>query len=111
MLHFLLTLLNEAFFASISIQRVALQVQVETRVVMQSSRKEPVIIARFQTKFLHVGIEVFIAVVMNSIIFWGMIQCSPLSFNRRFGGTYRLHLQGRRNRFRKSASKQVATLN
>jgi hypothetical protein len=25
-----------------------------------------------------------------------MTPCSPLSSNRRFGGTYRLHLQGRR---------------
>jgi hypothetical protein len=31
-----------------------------------------------------------------------------LSFNRRFGETYRLHLQGRRNMFSKPASKQVA---
>jgi hypothetical protein len=36
-----------------------------------------------------------------------MTPCSPLSFNRRFGGTYRHHLQGRRNRFSKPASKQV----
>jgi hypothetical protein len=35
-------------------------------------------------------------VVMKSIIFWDMTPCSPLSFNRRFGGTYCLHLQGRR---------------
>jgi hypothetical protein len=32
----------------------------------------------------------------SSIIFWDMTSCSLLSFNRRFGGTYRLHLQGRR---------------
>jgi hypothetical protein len=30
-----------------------------------------------------------------------MTPCSPLSFNRRFGGTYHLHLQGRRNKFSK----------
>jgi hypothetical protein len=48
-----------------------------------------------QTKHL-VGFEVFRAVVMKSIIFWDMTPCSPLSFTRRFGGTYRLHLQGRR---------------
>jgi hypothetical protein len=35
---------------------------------------------------------------MKSIIFWDMTPCSPLSLNLRFGGTYRLHLQGRRNR-------------
>jgi hypothetical protein len=28
-----------------------------------------------------------------------MTPCSPLSVNRRFAGTYRLHLQGRRNNF------------
>jgi hypothetical protein len=57
----------------------------------------------------YVGFEVFTAVVMNSIIFWDMTPCSPLSFNRRFGGTYLLKLQGRRNRFSKPASKQVAS--
>jgi hypothetical protein len=31
-----------------------------------------------------------------------MTTCSPLSFNRRFGGTYCLHLQGRRNKFSKN---------
>jgi hypothetical protein len=56
-----------------------------------------------------VGFEVFTALVMKSIIFWDMTQCSQLSFNRRFGGTYRLHLQGRRNRFSKPANKQVAS--
>jgi hypothetical protein len=45
---------------------------------------------------------------LKSIIFWDMTRCSPLSINRCFGGTYRLYLQGRRNRFRKLASKQVA---
>jgi hypothetical protein len=47
----------------------------------------------------YVGFEVFTVVVLKSIIFWDMTPCSPLSFNRCFGGTYRLHLQGRRNRF------------
>jgi hypothetical protein len=51
-----------------------------------------------------VGFGVFTAVVLKSTIFWDMTPCSPLSYNRRFGGTYRLHLQGRRNRFGKSAS-------
>jgi hypothetical protein len=41
-----------------------------------------------------VGFEVYTAVFMKSIIFWDMTLCSPSSFNRRFGGTYRLHLQG-----------------
>jgi hypothetical protein len=39
---------------------------------------------------------------MKSIIFWDMTPCSLLSYNRRFGGTYRLHLQERRNNFSKN---------
>jgi hypothetical protein len=59
---------------------------------------------------MYVGFEVFTAVVMKSIVFWDMMPCSPLSFNRRFGGTYHLNLQGRRNKFsKKPASKQVAS--
>jgi hypothetical protein len=49
-----------------------------------------------------VGFEVFTAVVMKSIIFWDMTSCSPLSFKQRFGVTYCLHLQGRRNKFSKN---------
>jgi hypothetical protein len=49
-----------------------------------------------------VGIEVFTAVVMKSVILWDMTPCSLSSFNRRFGGIYRLHLQGRRNKFSKT---------
>jgi hypothetical protein len=48
-----------------------------------------------------VGFEVFTAVVMKSVIFCDMKPCSPLSVNRRFGGTYRLHLHGLRNKFSK----------
>jgi hypothetical protein len=59
----------------------------------------------------YVGFEVFTAVVMKSIIFWDMMPCSPLSCARRFGGTYRLHLQDRRNRFSKPANKQKPQLN
>jgi hypothetical protein len=36
---------------------------------------------------------------MKSIIFWDVTPCSLLSCNRRFGGIYRLHLQGRINKF------------
>jgi hypothetical protein len=39
---------------------------------------------------------------MKSIIYWDMTPCSPSSFNRRFGGTYRLHFPGRRNKFSKN---------
>jgi hypothetical protein len=54
---------------------------------------------------LFVGFEVFTVVLMKSIIFWDMTACSPLSFNRRFGGTYRLHLQGRKVNSAKAASR------
>jgi hypothetical protein len=47
-------------------------------------------------RFNVVGFEVFTAVVKKSIIFWDITQCSPLSVNRLFGETYRLHLQGRK---------------
>jgi hypothetical protein len=33
---------------------------------------------------------------MKSIDFWDITPSSPLKLNQRFGGTYRLHLQGRR---------------
>jgi hypothetical protein len=36
------------------------------------------------------------AICLKSIIFWDVTPSSVLSCNRRFGGTYRLHLQGRR---------------
>jgi hypothetical protein len=57
-----------------------------------------------------VGFEVFTAVVMKSIIFWVVTPCSLLRCNRRSGGTYRLHLQGRRKFQQVPASKQVASL-
>jgi hypothetical protein len=37
-------------------------------------------------------------VVLKSIIFWDVTPCSLLRCNRRFGGTYRLHIQGRRSK-------------
>jgi hypothetical protein len=49
----------------------------------------------------YVGSEVLTAVVMKSTIFWDITPCSPLSVNRRFGGTYRLHLHGRKNKLGK----------
>jgi hypothetical protein len=55
----------------------------------------------------NVGFEVFTAVVMKSIIFWDIMSCSPSSFSRRFRGTYRLHLQGRRNKFSKQAKSGI----
>jgi hypothetical protein len=37
------------------------------------------------------------SVLKTPSIFWDITPCSPLSVNRRCGGIYRLHLQGRRN--------------
>jgi hypothetical protein len=45
-------------------------------------------------KSLFVGFEVLTAVVMGSSIFCYMTPCSTLK-NRRFGGIYRFHRQGR----------------
>jgi hypothetical protein len=53
--------------------------------------------------------EILTAVTMRSSIFWDITPCSPLKVNRRFGGTHRLHLQGRTNRAKKPAWKQVAS--
>jgi hypothetical protein len=47
-----------------------------------------------------VGFEVLTAVVKKSTIFWDITPCSPLSVNRRLGGTYCLHLQGKKNNVR-----------
>jgi hypothetical protein len=58
-------------------------------------------------KRYFVGFEVSTAVLMNSIIFWDMTPCSSSSFNRRFGGIYRLHLQGRRNKFSKTSKQSL----
>jgi hypothetical protein len=46
-----------------------------------------------KTTNAFVGFKVLTAVVMNSTIFWDITPCSSLSLNRRFGGTYCLHLQ------------------
>jgi hypothetical protein len=42
-------------------------------------------------------IEVFTAVTMKNAVFWDVAPCTSC-VNRRFGGTYRLHLQGRKIR-------------
>jgi hypothetical protein len=45
---------------------------------------------------MNAGLEVLSAVVMKTAVFWDITPCSPLKVNRRFGGTYLLHLQGPR---------------
>jgi hypothetical protein len=46
--------------------------------------------------FVFVTFEVFTAMIMNAV-FWGVTPCSSRE-NRRFGGKYRLHHQGDKNR-------------
>jgi hypothetical protein len=42
----------------------------------------------------HVKFEVLTAVVIRNTVPWNITPCSPVKVNRRFGGTYRVHLQG-----------------
>jgi hypothetical protein len=46
-------------------------------------------------KFCVVGFEVFTAATMKNAVFWGVAPCRCDRLNRHFGGSYRLHLQGR----------------
>jgi hypothetical protein len=46
-------------------------------------------------------------VTMNHEVFWGVVLCRSC-VNRRFKGTYRLHLQGRKNPRTRNQRKQVA---
>jgi hypothetical protein len=39
---------------------------------------------------------------LSTVTVWDITPCSPLNVNRRFGGTYRLHLQDRKNKLSKS---------
>jgi hypothetical protein len=55
-------------------------------------------LSSISTAETFLGFEVLTPVVMKSIIFWDITPCSPLIFNRCFGGTYLLHLQGQRIR-------------
>jgi hypothetical protein len=49
--------------------------------------------ARHWEENIDVGFEVLTEVVMTCSISWDITPCSPLKVNRRFGGTYLLHLQ------------------
>jgi hypothetical protein len=46
--------------------------------------------------FTCVGFYVLTAVIMKTTIFRDITPCSTFRVNRRFGGTYNLHLQGRK---------------
>jgi hypothetical protein len=49
------------------------------------------------------------AVVVKSSVVWDITPCSALNVNRRFGGTCRLHLQGRRISKQEISENQVAS--
>jgi hypothetical protein len=49
-----------------------------------------------------VRFEAFTAVTMKNVVFWDVVLCRSC-VNRRFGGTYRLHLQGRKIRERRTS--------
>jgi hypothetical protein len=49
----------------------------------------------YVTKCHYVRFEVFTAVTMKKAVFWDVAPCR-YCVNPCFGGTYRLHLQGRR---------------
>jgi hypothetical protein len=51
-------------------------------------------IARIISVHLFLRFEVFTAATMKNAVFWDVAPCKSL-VNRRFGGTYRLHIQGR----------------
>jgi hypothetical protein len=55
-----------------------------------------------------VRFEVFTAMAMKNAVFWDVGSCRYF-VNRRFGGTYRLHLQGRRNPRAINQRERVAT--
>jgi hypothetical protein len=44
-------------------------------------------------KLGSVGFDCLTEVVMKSTVFWDISPSSPLKFNQRFGGIFRLHLQ------------------
>jgi hypothetical protein len=55
----------------------------------------------------YLGFEVLKAVVKNVAIFWDVALYSP-NVNRRFGGTYRLHHQGKKSAEQETSVQQVA---
>jgi hypothetical protein len=70
------------------------------------------ILSLYHTKltfYICVRFEVFTEVTMKNAVFWDVAPCRCY-FNRRFGGTYRLHLQGIRNPRERNQREQVAAV-
>jgi hypothetical protein len=47
-------------------------------------------------KLIDVGFEILTAMVTKRSVLWYITPCSQLKVNRRFGGTFRLHIHGQR---------------
>jgi hypothetical protein len=65
--------------------------------IMKAGKKKgPNEIGSFQYDYVDIckEFEVFTAVTVKKAVFWNVAPCRS-GVNRRFGGTYRLHLQGR----------------
>jgi hypothetical protein len=71
------------------------------RTMMGSSSYCVVSLLRVLVKMdlFYVRFEVFTAVTMKNAVFWDVAPCRSC-LNRRSGGTYRLHLQGKKIRKR-----------
>jgi hypothetical protein len=54
-----------------------------------------------------VRFEVFTAMIMKNTVFWNVAPCRYY-VNRRFGGTYRPHLQGKSNPRAMNQREQIA---
>jgi hypothetical protein len=52
-------------------------------------------------RYVYVRFVAFTAVAMKNVVFWDVALCRSC-VNGRFGGTYRLHLQGRKIRERRT---------
>jgi hypothetical protein len=70
---------------------VTLKLRKERAETLKSQFQEPE--ERNENKSNIVRFEAFSAVTMKKVVFWDVALCRSC-INRRFGGTYRLHLQG-----------------
>jgi hypothetical protein len=52
--------------------------------------------ASSSSKYSCIGFEVFTALTIKNAVFWDVAPCRSCELTRRFGGKYRLHLQGRK---------------
>jgi hypothetical protein len=67
-------------------------------------------LASYEVKqWIFVRSEVFTAMNMKNAIFWGVAQCRSC-VNWHFGGTYCLHLQGKKNPWARNRCEQVAAV-